>query len=475
MIKTLRLLVAGLSASLMLSTASSAMSLEDAIRLALETNPEILESFENREAIEFELQQARGAFLPTIDLDASVGRRDLDNSSRRSLGVENKQLNPADVGVTLRQSLFAGGARKADVARQAARVDGASYRALDRMELVALAVSREYLEYLLQQEIVSLTRRNLQQINSITAGINVKIQNDVLTVAEGKLARERQQSAAVRMKEAEQELVEAAIRFERLVGQRISNARLPRGRNIHLPKTLGSAIAQATQSSPRMGYANADIDAAGASVREAEAAYLPRVDLEASARYGTDADGSDGTSTDLQARVVARWNIFNGGRDVARVQEAVRRTGEAKYAKDILLRETVELVKSAWNRRSKQADLAQALRSQANTNAGIVRDYREQFDVDQRSLLDVLGAENTRFNTEIAARNAAYGAVFAEYEILAAVGILAASTGYAAPEQTIAYAREEFGVENFGDVSGYNRLPARQISGKPLNLLAPIE
>ena len=65
MIKTLRLLVAGLSASLMLSTASSAMSLEDAIRLALETNPEILESFENREAIEFELQQARGAFLPT--------------------------------------------------------------------------------------------------------------------------------------------------------------------------------------------------------------------------------------------------------------------------------------------------------------------------------------------------------------------------------------------------------------------------
>lgn len=462
-------------ASLGIMGAAQAVSLEDAIRIAVKSNPEILQSLENREAVEFELRQARGAFLPTVDLESNAGIRKLDNASRRSLGIQNKQLNPSDVGLTVRQGLFDGGARKAELNRQAARVDGASYRALERTEVIALSVAREYLEYLLQAEVVSLTRRNLQQIGSITAGIDVKIQNDVLTRAEGSLARERQQSARVRSKEAQQELVEASVRFERLVGQTLSNAKLPRSRKASLPKTLAAAVALATQNSPRVAFANTDIEAAQFQVEAARASYLPKVDFEARARYGSDIDGAAGTSTNMEAKVVARWNLFRGGRDTALVQERIRRAGEAKYGKDIVLRETVELVKSAWNRRSKQAERSQELKRQANLNAGLVSDYKEQFDLDQRSLLDVLGAQNTRFNSEISARTAAYASLFAEYELLAAIGNLNKVIGYDLPEQANSYARKEFNVvSNIGDGSEFKRLPSRQVAGKPFDLLAPL-
>lgn len=52
---------------------ASALSLKEAMAVALESNPEIGQAVENREAIEFELRQARGLYLPSVDLEASAG------------------------------------------------------------------------------------------------------------------------------------------------------------------------------------------------------------------------------------------------------------------------------------------------------------------------------------------------------------------------------------------------------------------
>ena len=47
----------------------------------------------------------------------------------------------------------------------------------------------------------------------------------------------------------------------------------------------------------------------------------PRFNLEGTARAGDDIDGFEGRTTDLQARVVMRWMIFNGGIKEANVRE----------------------------------------------------------------------------------------------------------------------------------------------------------
>ncbi len=60
-------------------TPASAMSLQEAIQKALTTNPQISQAVKNREAVEFELRQARGLYLPSIDLEAGVGKRRLSN------------------------------------------------------------------------------------------------------------------------------------------------------------------------------------------------------------------------------------------------------------------------------------------------------------------------------------------------------------------------------------------------------------
>ena len=61
---------------------------------------------------------------------------------------------------------------------------------------------------------------------------------------------------------------------------------------------------------------------------------------------------------------------------------------------------------------------------QAAANEKLVSSYREQFKVGQRSLLDVLDAQNTRFNTATLADTSSYASLFAQYRLLAATGQL---------------------------------------------------
>lgn len=83
--------------------AAEAMTLREALQVAMESNPEIGQSIENREAVEFELRQARGLYLPSVDMEASTGVQHLEDESRRLGSIENDPLYPSDVGLTITQ------------------------------------------------------------------------------------------------------------------------------------------------------------------------------------------------------------------------------------------------------------------------------------------------------------------------------------------------------------------------------------
>lgn len=450
-----------------------ALTLQEAVGEALTSNPEILQAAENREAIEFELRQARGLYLPTLDLEGSIGIRRLDSPGRRSLGTAGNDLYPMDVGVSLKQTLFDGGARRSEVERQAARVDGASFRVLERSEAIALAVTQEYLEILLQAEIIAAARQNAGFHQQILGDIGQSVAGGALTEADRIQGQERLISANARLKEATEELEAAKIRFQRLVGRPLGTPKYPGSVAKRLPRSVDAAVAMARAANPRIAAAGADVDAADSLVRGANAAFLPTLSLEGRARIGDDIDGSDGYTSDLEAKVVARWNLYRGGRDIAAKQERIRRAGEQRQVLAQVHREVEEAIRDTWNQRTKRAELAALLRDQASTNSRLVSSYREQFRVGERSLLDVLGAQNTRFNAAVLAQTAAYASLFAEYRLLAATGMLAKTLSVATKEQGEAYARDEFRVPTAEEAPQYERLSSRQ-SAAPIDLLAPV-
>ncbi|MCV0395632.1 MAG: TolC family protein [Rhizobiaceae bacterium] len=470
-----RLCATALMAGTIFSTSpAGALSLKEAMAVALESNPEIGQAVENREAIEFELRQARGLYLPSIDLEASAGARGLDNSTRRGLRIDDDPLYPADVGISITQTLFNGGGRRAELERQAARVDSASFRVLERSESIALQVVREYLEYLLQAQIVEESRQNTGFHQQMLGDIGSLISAGTLTEADRQQAQERLLAAQARLKEAAEELEAAKIRFYKVVGKPLSNPSRPASVAGALPPTLDAAIGLGRVNNPRIHVANADINAADAQVKAARSRLYPEIVAEGRARTGSDIDGNEGRTSDLQARIVARWNLYRGGIDIANEQEQIRRASEQRLVLHQSHREVEEAVQISWDRRLRQADLAETLRAQSATNARLVNSYREQLVVGQRSLLDVLGAQNTRYNVSVLAKTAEYAALFAEYRLLAATGTLLKTMNLQSAKQSEAYARTEFNVPEPAPTETYPRVPSRQTNDLPFDLLAPI-
>ncbi len=438
-----RLIGVAVAALAVCANSALAISLKEAVATALETNPEIGQAIENREAIEFELRQARGLYLPRIDLEGSYGARRFDSPGRRAIGTSDDTLRPGEIGSTVTLKLFDGFGREAEIERQASRVDGASHRVFERSEFIALAIAKEYFEILLQGRILKIAEDNIAFHQGIAGRIRAGLNGGSYTTADNQQAEERQRAARARIIEAKEELETARIRFFKLVGQTPSGLRAYQSLAPASPKSLPSAIELARQNNPRIKFAVADVDAAAALVKAARARYLPEVLLEGRARTGREIDGVEDRTSDLQGRVVTKWNIFNGGIDRANHQEQLRRLSEEKLRLATVHREVEEAIRSAWNNRVNRGELRITLSSQAAAGRQVVDAYGEQFRAGRRTLLDVLSAQNTYTATRVLVETAEYAEAFAVYRIMAATGGLVRSLGLEPPTAATAYAREQ--------------------------------
>ncbi len=266
------------------------------------------------------------------------------------------------------------------------------------------------------------------------------------SVADQPQARERLYSAKARTTQAREELANAETRFARLVGRSIGKTRAPRGVKKALPRSLDSAIGHARLNHPSIKFAQADVDAASALIRKADASFAPRINLEGRARAGDNLDGQSGQDNDVQANVIVAWNLYNGGIDSANKQEQVRRTDEARMALHRISREVEEGVRLSWDRKRLQAARLVDLNRQLNTQNEVVRFYTEQFEIGQRSLLDVLDAQNSRVSAQVAVATGEASVQFAEYRLLASINKLLRTLGVNPPSAVKAYAREQFSV-----------------------------
>lgn len=421
------------------------MSLREAVSIALISNPQIGQAIQNREAIEFELRQARGLYLPRIDLEASVGTQFYGRSQGSVAGTfgttTKDNFQPREAGVVVTQKIFDGWATIAEIERQASRVDGGSYRVWERSENIALAIAREYIQTLLQQRVLAIAQENVGFHRRTVGDIESGVKNGTLTDADKFQAQERLTAAIAKVKQAEEELSAARIRFFTLVGKPLAAMAALPAVGAGLPGSLSQAIGKAQVNNPTVAIAWADIDAADALIKEAKAKYYPEVFAEGRARGGHDIDLNPGHTADYQARLVMRWNLYDGGAKSAKEQEEIRRATEARLKLDEIRRTVEEQVRLAWDKRVREADIAKTLSLQLSQANSVVTSYQDQFKVGRRSLLDVLDAQNTRFNVSVVLETSRYASLFADYQLLAADGDLLKTLNIQPPKEAEPYAR----------------------------------
>jgi adhesin transport system outer membrane protein len=433
-------------AVLLCASPALGVELRDAIQSAINTNPEIRQAVANRVATQEELNQGKGLWYPRVSVEGSAGVRNLKNPTRRNLGIASNTLWPIEGDLIVDQLLFDSGGREAEIRRQASRTDAAAARVEERSEFVALNVSRTYIDYLLQQRLVAIAQDNVTFHEKLAADLREGVSKGSISVADQQQAEERLQAARAKVTEAREDLEAAGISFQTLTGMPVDSVSLPPDVSQCMPATLADAEQTARDNNPRVREAIADLNTAREEIRAAEAKLGPRFNLEGRARAGHDIDGFEGRTTDLQALGVIRWDLYNGGIKEANVREQKARADEVHGRLFERTRTAEEDVRNAWSRLQNQTALATELETQSRISDDLLLSYREQFNIGRRSLLDVLDAQNTRYNVQAQAETARLAKLYAQYRVLAAENRLIDCLGLQRPAAAVGAERERHHV-----------------------------
>ena len=191
----------------------------------------------------------------------------------------------------------------------------------------------------------------------------------------------------------------------------------------------------ALEDNPTLKSAMADIEAAKAQHAAAKSPLLPRLDLEVGANLNHDIDGVEGRNKDAFAMVRLRYNIFAGGGDIARRRETTKLTSQAIEIKNSTYRQVEESMRLSWSAYQTVQDQIDDFRQHVESSEGARNAYKQQFNIGQRTLLDLLDQENEVFVSRIAYVNSRYDLIFAKYRVLTGMGKLLASFEIELPEE----------------------------------------
>jgi adhesin transport system outer membrane protein len=236
---------------------------------------------------------------------------------------------------------------------------------------------------------------------------------------------------------AESNSREAEITFQRVVGKMPQNLTKPGAPDQAMPKDLKSAVEVAMANHPILKSAMADVEAAQAQHRTSRSLHSPRLDLELGYNDNNNISGLRGDNESTIAMLRVRYNLFRGGSDEARVGQTASAINEATEISHKTMREVEESIRLSWNAYTTAQERLNPLKQHAEAMDATREAYTKQFNIGQRTLLDLLDAENEYFTARSNYITGQYIVLFGKYRVLGSSGKLLESLQVAPPAEAV--------------------------------------
>lgn len=433
------------------ASGAQAMSLKEAVQLTVNTHPSVAAVRADRRATGYELRQAQGRYLPTVDLSADIGQQLIDRPNGLGAATNNKWLTRRQAGVAVRQVLFDGFDRANDVYKNAARIDSSAWRVLERAQVLGLSAVEAYIDVRRHTDLVQIAQDNVRRHQEILRRVNVRREGGKASSGEVDQTSERVEAAKAVVAEIEQARQEAIARFRQIVGRNPGSTnpvRTPRG----MPVTRSIAVHVGTVENPTVKAAESDMDVARFERERSASDYFPTIALEGTASAGHDLNGTLGRDQEVVGKVTASWNIFDGLITTNRRRALAEREAQAFAEREARIRETAEAIERAWAAWTQGRVRVDSFRQQVELNRKVVKGYLEEYELSKRTLLDLLDSENALFNSRFQLSSINAVQLFAAYQVLASMGKLLDSLGVAPPPEVVAdhrlQSQKSFGIFN---------------------------
>ncbi|HBM29270.1 MAG TPA: agglutination protein [Halomonas sp.] len=392
--------------------------LNTTIQQTIVSNPQVNAAWNNFSAAGSDVRVAQGNYLPSIDVRAGVGRQDQQNDGRGSYSSDFAEL-------TLTQMVFDGFATRSEVERLDRTRLIAYFELLGASETVALEAFETYLDVLRFREMVRLAQDNYREhqrvfsqieeraLSGAGRGVDLEQISGRLALAESNLMTEASN------------LHDVTARYQRIVGELPPQNMSPAPSLAdELPSDVSEAVRMAFEGNPDFHAAIENIAVQRAEQDAARAAFMPRLDIQGRTGTNNQDDAIAGRSDEHSIQLVASMNLYRGGSDSAAFDAAATRIEQAVNQREVACTNVRQTTQIAYNDTQRLNEQLRYLNDHRQSIDRVRGAYQQQFDIGQRTLLDVLDSENEYFEASRAYANAEFDLTLAHARTLAAMGQL---------------------------------------------------
>ena len=416
-----------LSAGSAAIAADTTVTMADTVTTALEYSPRLKVLQTNQEAIGYERDRAWGGYLPQVDVAFGYGIEAHSDELTRGNDTEHNFYDRLEASIRLSQLLYDGKETSSRVAVEDAKLVSARFRVFDNAEAIALDAIVAHMDVYRNRELVGLAEKNVNDHLEILDMLKERQEGGAGSIADVDQTQARLARANASLAATKAALRTAEASYQRFVGKLAGDVEffvVPPG---ILPASIDDAVLQTLDNNPKVKALTANIDEAASRVDLSRANFLPKVHAELSSSYEDQVESSETYEHNNQAMMRLRWNIFSGHSDVADRKAAMARKMQAVANRDDQQDQVVEETRITWAELEAARERVVLLGDSLLYNQKTLDSYRKQFNVGQRTLLDVLDARNELFQSAGLLVTAKANEVIASERLLALTGKLNAS------------------------------------------------
>jgi len=420
----LSLLVAGAAAE------ANAETLQDALSMAYQSNPDLRAQRAALRATDENVAAANLAALPSVN-----GNVQYDRSNR--LIIETPLADPQKIfnralQVRIDQPLFDGFQRIYNRKQAKALVMAGRAQLLDIEQQVLLNAVTAYMDVLSNEAIYGLNQNNVQVLNRQKEASDARFQVGEITRTDVAQSEASLAGAISQRILAQANLASSRATYRQVIGQSPGTLE-PAPDMPQLPATLDEATAIAVDQNPQIQFAIYQEEAARHAVSSSKGVLLPSANgfLTATRFTGSQTFGDSLSSISAETKtagVQITIPFFQGGREYSTIRQnkqiKSQRRLEALSA-DYAVRAQTE---TAWMQYQASVSSITSNQSQVDANSIALEGVRQEESVGQRTILDVLNAEQALLNSRVNLVTAERNEYVAGFMVLQALGQLNAAS-----------------------------------------------
>lgn len=406
-----------------------AESMTQALVSAYQSNPTLNAERAKLRAIDEEISQARSNFRPSLSAELKSGyRRTIPNPKNKTVFPGGGTHHPESYAFTATKSLFRGlrtinAIREADATINAGRADLQSVEQSTLLDAVSA-----YMDVLRDQAIVRLREGNVRVLTEQLKATKDRFEVGEVTKTDVAQAEARRSGAISQLNLAQSNLKTSRATYERVIGRPPSNLIEPAPIDALLPQTLPGALGIAGAENPNIQSALFTEEASRYAIKQIRGEMLPEVSVEATYEDGLEPSVSlDSQSvTTVTGRVTVP--LYSKGEPSSRVRQAVETNRQRLREIDEARARAQADVIAAWGRVMAARAQIESDQAQVRANKIALNGVREEEKVGQRTILDVLDAEQELLDSQVGLVTTQRERVVATFTLLSAVGRLNVQT-----------------------------------------------